>query len=144
MTRRWITCGLAFALPVALQAGSPETEARLAQKGRFAATVEANIRALEELTTEDMTYTHASSKVETRQEFLDKLKAGAYQYRSIVPRDETARVYGDTVLLSGVADVDVVAEGKPLTLALRFLEVWVKQGGRWRLAAWQSTRVPEP
>ena len=54
------------------------------------------------------------------------------------------RVYGDTALVNGVAEIDVVTGGTPLHLKLRFLEAWVKRSGRWQLTTWQSTRFPAP
>jgi hypothetical protein len=119
-----------------------EDELRAAQAARIAATTRVDLQALGEILADELTYTHSSAKLETKAEFLEALRTGAYKYRSIAPRDVTARVYGEAAVLSGVAEVDVVSGGNPLLLKLRFTEVWVKKGGRWRLAAWQSTRMP--
>jgi ketosteroid isomerase-like protein len=127
-----------------LGAQSPEADVRKAQEARFAATIKPDLAGLSALLADDMTYAHANSKLETKAEFLDLIKTGHYQYKSITPRDVTTRLYGDTALLGGLADVDVVSGGQPLSVKLRFLEVWVKQGGRWKLAAWQATRLPAP
>jgi ketosteroid isomerase-like protein len=127
-----------------LRAQSPEADVRKAEEARIAATIKGDLAALSALLAEDMTYGHSSAKIETKAEFLELLKTGYYQYKSIAPREVTVRLYGETALLGGLADIDVVSGGQPLSVKLRFLEVWVKQGGRWKLAAWQSVRLPAP
>lgn len=53
------------------------------------------------------------------------------------------RVYGDTAVVIGRAEVKVSTQGQEAAaLSLRFTEVWVKSGGAWKLTAWQSTRIP--
>lgn len=144
--RRQTAMAAGFLLVMAgtLRAQSPDGDVRKAQEARFAATIKADLAGLSALLADDMTYGHANSKIETKAEFLDLIKTGHYQYKSIAPRAVAARLYGDTALLSGLADIDVVSGGQPVSVKLRFLEVWVKQGGRWKLAAWQSTRLPAP
>ena len=136
--------GFVLVMAGALSAQSPEGDVRKAQEARFAATIKADLAALSGLLADDMTYGHSNSKIETKTEFLDLIKTGHYQYKSIAPREVTSRLYGDVALLGGLADIDVVSGGQPVSVNLRFLEVWVKQGGRWKLAAWQSTRLPAP
>jgi ketosteroid isomerase-like protein len=51
------------------------------------------------------------------------------------------RVHGDTAVITGRATVEVRMAGRAATVPLRFLDVWVKREGRWRLLAWQSTRA---
>jgi ketosteroid isomerase-like protein len=119
-----------------------EAEVRAAQEARFAATLKGDLAALQTLIGDDLIYTHSSAKVETKQEFLDLLKSGFYQYKAITPSDLRVRVYGDTALVNGVAEIDVVNDGTPRHIKLRFLEAWVKRGGRWQLTTWQSTRFP--
>lgn len=145
MTRHTaMAAGFLLAMAGTLRAQSPEGDVRKAQEARFAATIKADLAGLSALLADDMTYGHSNSKIETKAEFLDLIKTGHYQYKSIAPREVAARLYGDTALLSGLADIDVVSGGQPVSVKLRFLEVWVKQGGRWKLAAWQSTRLPAP
>jgi len=42
--------------------------------------------------------------------------------------------------VTGDASAKVRSKGQELNVSLLFLEVYVKQEGRWQLAAWQSTR----
>jgi hypothetical protein len=49
------------------------------------------------------------------------------------------RLYGETAVVTGRAEIKAVLGGQEAVLPLRFTEVWVKSGG-WKLTAWQSTR----
>ena len=125
-------------------ADSPEAEVRKAEEARIAATLKGDVAALSALFADGMTYVHSSAKLETRQEFLDLIKTGFYQYKSIAPREVTVRFYGQTAILAGLADIEVVSGGTPASPKLRFTEVWVKGPHGWQLAAWHSTRLPAP
>jgi ketosteroid isomerase-like protein len=135
--------GLAVMLGGTAHAQGPAAdEVRKAQADRFAATISGDFDAVAAMLADDLIYTHSSAKVETKTELLGLLKSGHYRYRAITPKDVTVHVYGETALASGLIDIDVTNAGQDLSLKLRFLEVWVKRGGRWQLVAWQSTRLP--
>jgi ketosteroid isomerase-like protein len=51
------------------------------------------------------------------------------------------RVYGTTVIVTGLDSVKGVDRGQDTSGRRRFTRVWVKQGGRWWLAANHTTRV---
>ena len=143
MTRRLMALGITFFLGATAHAASPaEDAARKAQADRFGALVKGDVDAVAGMLSDDLIYTHSNSKVETKAEFVGLLKSGHYQYRSIVPKDAVVRVYGDTAVINAYADIEVTTAGQPLSLKLRFIEVWVKQGGAFKLVAWQSTRLP--
>jgi len=113
-----------------------------AQDRRWKATVDADVDTLGRMTTDDMTYTHSSARVDTKASFLDSLKSGRADYQSIVPEERGVRLYGDAAVVAGIAHVLVKAEGNDIDVRLRFTELYVKQDGQWRMALWHSTRVP--
>jgi ketosteroid isomerase-like protein len=94
--------------------------------------------------TDDVTYTHSNAATETKAEFLDGLKTGKYLYREITPRDRRVRVHGDAAIVSGPAHVVIEPGGKRTEIDLYFTELYVKEGGAWKMALWQSTRLPDP
>lgn len=132
------------ALPGTLDAAEttdPRQEVLAADARRFAAMVKGDLAALEGLLTEDLTYTHSSGKVDTRTEFLESLRSGRLRYLAVEPSESAVRLQGDAAIVTGRADLRVSAQGQELTVPVRFIEVWVKSGGEWKLAAWQSTRI---
>ena len=144
MMRRWFGVVVLGLVGTAWAADPQEAEVRKAEDARIAATIKGDALALSALFADGMTYVHSSAKIETRQEFLDLIKTGYYQYKSITPREVTVRFYGATAILAGLADIEVVTDGQPVSPKLRFTEVWVKGNAGWQMAAWHSTRVPAP
>jgi len=127
-----------------LIAADAETEVAAIERQRFAAMLAADVAALDRLLAPDLTYTHSSAKVETKQEYIEAIKTGASKYKVIEPEDIRVRVYGSTAVLTGYCQFEVTSGGQELKLRVRFTDVYVKNDGAWRMVAWQSTRIPEP
>lgn len=142
MRRRMACFTLLLLLPVLARAQDAAQEVLAADAKRFAAMVRADTAELGALLAEDVTYTHSTGQVESREEFLASIASGKLDYQSIEPAEERVRIYGDTAVVTGRAGVKLRSEGKDLALALRFTSVWVKGEKGWRMVAWQSTRLP--
>jgi uncharacterized protein (TIGR02246 family) len=159
-TRRWVLLVAATSLAAGLAAparagdaepppdGKPtlggEQAVLAAHDRRIAATIAGDLAALAAMMTDDLTYTHSSGVEETKAEFLDGLKNGKYVYREITPRDRKVRVHGDAAIVSGPAHIVIEPGGKRTEIDLYFTELYVREAGRWRMAMWQSTRLPAP
>jgi ketosteroid isomerase-like protein len=115
-----------------------------AHDARLAATIKGDVAALSAMMTDDLTYTHSSAVTETKAELLAGLKSGKYVYREITPKDRRVRVHGDAAIVSGPAHVVIEPGGQRTEIDLYFTEIYVKEGGRWKMALWQSTRFPAP
>ena len=120
---------------------SMEVEVGNLEARRFRAMTEADVPTLERLLSDDLVYTHASGWRQTKAEFLASLRSGELIYHSFAPKNFKARVYGNTVLVTGRASGKVRSKGQELSVELFYLEAYVKQDGRWQLAAWESTRI---
>ncbi len=133
--------------PLALEAGPGPAAAPDVQKldaERFDAMIRGDAAALEGLLADDLVYTHASGKVDSKASFLDDVKGGQLRYKVIRPEDPKLSVYGDTAVATGLAAFEVNNHGQELNMRLRYTDVWVKRGGKWQMVAWQSTRLPNP
>lgn len=147
MTTRWLVAGVLVALSAGTSAAAGEAEQAVlaAHDKRVAATVAADLALLGGMMTDDLTYTHSSAVVDTKAELLEGLKTGKYRYRSVTFDDRRVRLYGDaTAVVSGTCRVQVTSAGREIDVKLRFTELYVKQAGAWKMALWQSTRVPDP
>ena len=103
----------------------------------------ADIDTLADLVTDGFTYIHSSSNLETKDELVTAFKNGR-RYRSWDIRGEVSETrYPGCAVLVGIADLGVTRDGEPATLNLRFTATLVEDDGRWRLAAFQTTRLPE-
>jgi uncharacterized protein (TIGR02246 family) len=123
-----------------------ETEIRAADAKRMDAMVRGDVQALATLLAPDVTYTHSTGEVQTREIFLETISSGRLDYVSMIPSDVKVRVLGDrAAVITGLADVKLIAQGKENTVALRFTSVWTRSGDRdggWQMVVWQSTRLP--
>lgn len=147
MTRRWLVSGLLLALGASsgALAGEVEQAVLAAQDKRIALTIAGDLAGLGAAMSDDLTYTHSNAKVETRAEFLEAIRSGKSRYKSMTFDDRRVRVLGDsTAIVSGTCRVQVTSGGNDLDIRLRFTELYVKQAGAWKMALWQSTRVPDP
>ncbi len=141
--RQAVFVALVFVLlPLAARAEDARQEILAADARRFAAMIQGDQAALDGLLAGDLTYTHSSGQVETKAQFLESLRSGTLRYLSAQPSDQAVRLYGDTAVVTGRAEVKVSNQGQEAALSLRFTEVWVRSGGAWKLTAWQSTRIP--
>jgi ketosteroid isomerase-like protein len=118
-----------------------DLEIRSLEARRFQSLAAADVPALENLLSDDLVYTHATGWRQTKAEFLASVRTGEIKYHSFTSTDVKVRVYGSTALVTGRASVKARAKGQELNVELVYLEAFVKQDGRWQLAAWQSTRV---
>jgi ketosteroid isomerase-like protein len=120
-----------------------ESEVLRADDRRFEAMRKADWAALDAALADDLTYVHSSARLESKKEHLTNLRAGKPHYRGIAPRDRHARVHGDVGIVNGVSEMHVENAGKEQRFTVRYLAVYTKVGGQWRMLAWQSTRLPD-
>jgi ketosteroid isomerase-like protein len=110
---------------------------------RFEAMRKGDWAALDAALADELTYVHSTARQETKAEHIGNLRGGKPHYRGIAPRERRARVHGDVGLVNGVSDMHVERDGKEQRFTVRYLAVYAKAGGTWRMIAWQSTKVPE-
>jgi uncharacterized protein DUF4440 len=122
--------------------GSAETEVRQVEIRRFAAMMQADTTALGGYLADELVYTHSNALVETRAIHLEAIATKRTIYESIAPVELSYRSYGETVLGTGTVKSRGSIGGTAFDVTLRVTTVHVRRGGRWLLAAWQSTRMP--
>ncbi len=53
------------------------------------------------------------------------------------------RLYGDTALLSGTTRMTGSADGKPFVSHYRYIDIYVRRAGAWKIVSVQITRLPK-
>ena len=120
-----------------------EAEVLRADEVRFDAMRKGDWAALDAALADDLTYVHSTARLESKSEHIGNLRGGKPHYRGIAPREQTVRVTGDVGIVTGVSEMHVERDGKEQRFTVRYLAVYGKAGGGWRMVAWQSTRVPD-
>src|SRR5215470_13379633 len=108
---------------------------------RADAYIHGDTAALDRILADDVTYVHPTGKVETKAEILAGFKAGDRQYLSIDRDDVTVKTYGNTAVIAGRNTIKAKYQGQDFTVQNRFLRVYIKQQGQWRLIAHQGANL---
>jgi hypothetical protein len=150
MKKRWTVIGLSLGIGAALaallvHADLNETAQVMAvEQARVAALDTSNIPALERIMADDVTYVHASGKVDTKASYLAAIRSGQLRYVSWTPKGLHVRMTGpDGAVLNGEYAVrvrDSRVQPTPFDIFIFILSVYARREGRWQQIAWQSTR----
>ena len=123
--------------------GSVEEQIKsLSDQGREAA-LKGDASFLETNTTEDHTVVGNMGNIMSKSDAIQMRKSGDVKYSSIDVSDQKVRVYGNTAVLTATADLKGTVKDKDISGKYRIGQVWVKQGGKWKIAHMQSTKVQE-
>jgi len=130
----------AFTLPLAAQKKASVPP----QETKWVAAVRANdLAALEKIMSPDIVYTHSTGVVETRAQYLEKLKSGEQKYADIVFSDVKTFDLGGGQAVSATIRMTGATKGVPFDNRLHVLHVWAKaKDGSMQLVAHQTTRLP--
>ena len=106
---------------------------------RIEAMTKGDVQALEEILADDLIYTHTTARLDTKASFIDAIKSGRSNYKSVDTSDVSVRQFGDSAVVTGHAKFHV-GDNK---FEARFIDVYAKRNGAWQMVAWQSTRLPD-
>jgi ketosteroid isomerase-like protein len=115
-------------------------ETRLAQ-----ATARGDAKAVGRIIAGDFFSVDANGNRETRASILDRLRANPWHVQLFQQEDLEIHLFGETAIATGIDRVQARdAGGRDYNGAYRFLHVFQKRNGRWRLIAGQGVRLAAP
>lgn len=136
---RWallLTMSLAVsALPVL--AADPAA-VREAAEGWTQAAVKQDTAGLQRFLADDLQYAHAGGQTQNKEQYIAAVTKGPARYEAFTFSDLNIRFYGNAAVLTGFVDVKMVGQEN---FRVRTLQVYVENGGKWQMAAHQSTRL---
>ena len=88
-------------------------------------------------------YAHSSGIIESKSEYLGKLRSGAQQYTAITHEKSTVRIHGNAAVVHTIGRMAGTNAAGPFDNRLMIMHTWVQSGGKWLLAAHQTTQLPE-
>jgi hypothetical protein len=75
-----------------------------------------------------------------KSQVVQAMKAGDIHYQSIeLIGTPTVRLFGDTAIVNGEAQVRLTRYGQPVSGKFRYTRVWVNQNGEWKMASFEAT-----
>jgi ketosteroid isomerase-like protein len=138
-----MTRALPALLLAALAAAAAPQDAIVQAEKAWAQAVNArDFAALEKIYTPDLIYAHSTGNVETLKMYLDRLREGKQRYDDIRFEKHEVRMHGGAAVSHLIVRMIGKNDKGPFNDHLMMMHVWVKQGGAWRLAAHQTTKIP--
>lgn len=137
--------GCAFAADT--PADSARSEVLAVERARVAASVSRDVTALDRILRDDLTYVHASGRIDTKKSLVDAIRSDELHYIAWTEKEIHVRLNRDSAILDGGYAVKVInrkASPEILETDVLFLAVYVREGGHWRLMAWQTTKDVRP
>jgi uncharacterized protein DUF4440 len=113
------------------------------EQRRFKAMCAGDVGALDELLHRDLTYTHSSGAVDSKESYLGGVRDKLWDYHSIKMSDERVSVHGGIALVHCRLNIDLTARNVPKVIDAVGLAVWIEDAGRWQVAAVHSTPHPK-
>ena len=99
--------------------------------------------ALDRLYSDDVVYTNATGAYLTKAEHLANVKAKTLNFKSFKHSDVEVHVHGATGIVSGLSTSVVDYKGNVSSTPRRFMNVYVKEGGRWLCVAHFEQELPK-
>jgi len=113
------------------------------EQQRRAAMVRGDTHTLSGIMAEDATYVHSTGIMQTRDELFRLLENKTIRYLKFDVEKTSYRVYGNTIVGTGVQRIEVLSGGKTLVLRSRYTVVYTMRDGTEKMVAYQSTSMPE-
>lgn len=118
-----------------------EAQVRQAEQAWAEAVQRGDTAALERLYSERLIYAHSTGAVETRQQYLDRMKSGLQRYDRVAFESTRVVIEGGAAVSHSFLRMSGTSNGRRFDDYLMMLHVWVKQRGVWRLVAHQTTKL---
>jgi hypothetical protein len=112
-----------------------------AESLRFKAQTNRDTIALQNLLHDDLSYCHSNGLIENKQDFIKSVNSGKIIYESITMIEHSIRKKQKSAIITGICTVKGSIKTTPFDIRLRYLSVYFKSGGKWKLAAWQSLKL---
>lgn len=106
------------------------------------ATVRKDIAALGALVTDDYLLVNSDATTQGKQSYLADFEMPDFRIEPFTIEQPTYRVDGDTAMTGGLMTLRWTQAGRQQSRRLHIVHMWIKQGGSWRIAYTQLTRVP--
>ena len=134
---------LSLILSVAALAASDDEQQILdSEKAWASAVVAKDFAKLDAMLTPDLIYAHSTGAIEDKAKYLGNMKSGTQRYAGIEPQTPTVRMHGDSALTHTIVRMHGVNAAGPFDNKVMMMHMWVKSGGKWKLAGHQTTKLP--
>lgn len=104
--------------------------------------MQADKAKLEAVAADTMSYGHSAGRIENKKEFVDAVMARKAVVKSLKFTEPKNQINGDTAIARHFYESESELDGKTTAIKIGVLQVWQKQGGKWKLYARQAHILP--
>ncbi len=139
----WIIVGMVFAVLFAQAAQQTSTREELLslEKQWSEAYNKHNTEGVSRLLRDDFSFIDADANVLNKRQYLDTISR--VQMKSETWNFPDVRVYGNTGIVYSVWKGTYAFDGKDTTESLRYMDIFIRENGKWLAVASQGTRIPK-
>jgi len=105
------------------------------------AIIDKDRAAIEANMSDDFRQIGSNGDVETKRSFVDDLVSPELQIDPYTVEDFDVRLYGEVALLSGRTRMTGRYQGRPFSSHYRYIDVYVRAAGQWKVVSVQTTRL---
>ena len=140
--RTLTTIAMLAAFSAVSSAASPDEEVRQAEKRWAAAVLAADTAALERMLSDGLIYAHSTGVIDTKSDYLVKLRSGRQKYTAIEQESLVIKIHGNAAVAHSRTHMMGTNPKGAFDDRLMMLHLWIRAGNEWRLAAHQTTKLP--
>ena len=108
------------------------------------AQVNDDVAAMDKLLSDDFLGITANGEVNTKQQYLDRLRNRVATITSLQMSDVKIKLLGGAAIVTSQAEITGTAQGVPLDGKVRYTRVYQRlPGGVWKITNFASTRIPK-
>ncbi len=113
------------------------------EKDRFKAMIRKDSLFLSSVLSEELLYIHSNGVQDSKATLIKNIRSGNVEYHSIDLQQADIRTNNQTAWIHGVAKMKVrMGNAVNLTeMVVRYLDIYQRENGMWKLVAWQSSRL---
>lgn len=128
-------------LPV--EPAKPEDEVLKMEQQWQEALLASDVAALDRIYAPSIVYTHSNGAVDNKENYIANIRSGATKYQTLVRDDIKVQVFGASAIVTCHWKVQTMARGTLINTDARYLHVYVREHGQWRMVAHQSTKITQ-
>lgn len=106
------------------------------------AQISGDAAALQELIADDYVLVGSDGARQNKAELIAFWTADGFDPAPVVVTEPVEHIWSDGAALGGTVTLTWTQDGAPVSVTIRYVDVWAFRNGEWRVVYGQSTRVP--
>lgn len=112
-----------------------------AEQDWYTAMVQKDAARIDALLTEDFVMSGLNPSLETRAQYLQTIQTPDSTLKPFALEDRRVRIYGDSAVSTGRAQLEGIWNERPLALTFRYTNIFILRDGHWRVVASHVSKV---